>query len=120
MSAGNIIQGQCIEAARAQSVLISYMLPGSTQVGADSFTWWFYASGSSAVGKMTFKNNSYFQNETFTVPYGPSCDTIYNTDVMQITPEQGALVAGAILLLWAIAWTIRIMVRTLNVGDQES
>lgn len=43
-----------------------------------------------------------------------------NSDVMQLTPEQGALVAGAILTLWAIAWVFRMLARTLNVGDMES
>lgn len=36
-----------------------------------------------------------------------------------ITPEQGALIGGAILLVWAAAWVFRTLIRLLLTSDEE-
>lgn len=36
-----------------------------------------------------------------------------------MTPEQGAQIAGAILMIWAIAFTFRMLIRALNVDTTE-
>lgn len=74
MAAGYIVVGQCVPANAAQGVLLSHMTPGSTLVGVDSYTWWFFADGNN-IGKTTFKNNVFFRYETLAIPPGPACDT---------------------------------------------
>lgn len=42
-----------------------------------------------------------------------------SSELTRLSPTEGAQIAGAILLLWAIAWTIRVIVRTLNVDERN-
>lgn len=41
------------------------------------------------------------------------------SELMQISPEQGASISAAIMLVWAVAWVFRQIIRTLNVGKNE-
>lgn len=43
----------------------------------------------------------------------------FSSGLTQISPEQGAQIAGAILLIWAMGWVIRVIARSLNVGEKE-
>lgn len=38
---------------------------------------------------------------------------------LQLTREEGALIAGAILMCWAAAWAIRMAVKVLTQTDQD-
>lgn len=42
-----------------------------------------------------------------------------SSELTRLSPTEGAQIAGAILLIWAIAWTIRVIVRTLNVDERN-
>lgn len=37
---------------------------------------------------------------------------------LSITPEQGAEIASAILVIWALAYVIRVVIRALNVDEK--
>jgi len=37
-----------------------------------------------------------------------------------LTPEQGGLIAGAILAVWALGWGFRVLIRTLKTVDGET
>lgn len=37
-----------------------------------------------------------------------------------LTTEQGAQIGGAILLVWALAWVVRMLVRALNVDGHNN
>jgi hypothetical protein len=39
---------------------------------------------------------------------------------LQITPEQGASIAGSILVVWAVGWGIRQLLRTINQSGANS
>lgn len=75
MAAGHIVQGECVPVAAAQPLILSYLEPGSSQQGADSYTWWFSAASSTTINKTTFRNGTFFQNEVLQFPNGPTCDT---------------------------------------------
>lgn len=36
-----------------------------------------------------------------------------------LTPEQGSQIGGAILLIWAAAWVVRALSRTINASSSE-
>lgn len=40
-------------------------------------------------------------------------------DWLNLTPEQGAQIGGAILLVWSIAWVIRVIARVLIQSDER-
>jgi len=106
MAAGNIIRGQCVPADAAQAHLLSYMTPGSIQIGTDSFTWYFYASGTS-FGKVTFKNNDFFLSEYFSVPYGPSCDT-------EASFQDGMALGWGVVAAMVAAYAVHLVRRALT------
>lgn len=107
MAAGNIIRGQCVPADAAQAHLLSYMSPGSSQVGTDSFTWWFYSTGASSIGKVTYKNNVFFQFENLIyIPYGPSCDT-------SAAFIDGHLLGWGVVAAMVVAWSIHVLRRAI-------
>lgn len=39
---------------------------------------------------------------------------------LQLTPAEGAQIAGAILLVWAAGWGIRMVIRVVNSGDSKA
>lgn len=41
------------------------------------------------------------------------------SDALNITPEQGSLIGGAILLVWAIGWVFGQIARALNVDESS-
>jgi len=43
-----------------------------------------------------------------------------SSELTRISPTEGAQIAGAILLVWAIGWAFRMVARSLNVDDKES
>lgn len=45
--------------------------------------------------------------------------TEMSSELTRVSPAEGAQIAGAILLIWAMGWAIRVMVRSLNVGEKE-
>lgn len=106
MAAGNIIRGQCVPADAAQAHLLSYMSPGSAQVGTDSFTWWFYSVDASSIGKVTFKNNVFARVESFVIPYGPSCDT-------SAAFIDGNLLGWGVVAAMVVAWSIHVLRRAI-------
>lgn len=48
-----------------------------------------------------------------------SCTQITEGTIMELSSVQGSQIAGVILLVWAIAWIFRQVIRTLNVGKNE-
>lgn len=38
---------------------------------------------------------------------------------LQLSPEEGAQIAGAVLLVWATGWGIRMVARALNSADAK-
>lgn len=43
-----------------------------------------------------------------------------SADLFQITPAQGAEIGGSILLIWAIAWAFRMVVRSIVIVDERN
>lgn len=41
------------------------------------------------------------------------------SELTRISPAEGAQIAGAILLIWAMGWVVRVAARSINVGDKE-
>lgn len=39
---------------------------------------------------------------------------------LQLSAEEGALIAAAILAVWSVAWGFRVLIRTLNKVDGET
>jgi hypothetical protein len=39
------------------------------------------------------------------------------SELFQLSPAQGAEIGGAIMLVWALVWGIRMVVRSLNVSE---
>lgn len=48
-------------------------------------------------------------------PIGP-----IESPIWSLTPVQGAQIAGAILLVWALAWAIRQIARSLSIDSERS
>lgn len=44
----------------------------------------------------------------------------FNLPVLDLTPEQGAQISGAILWVWAIGWCIRQLVKLVQTSDASS
>lgn len=42
-----------------------------------------------------------------------------SSELTRLSPAEGAQIAGAILLIWAMGWAVRVAVRSLNVGEKE-
>lgn len=42
-----------------------------------------------------------------------------SSELTRISPAEGAQIAGAILLIWAMGWAFRVIARSLNVGEKE-
>lgn len=40
--------------------------------------------------------------------------------LLNLTPEEGGRLAGAILLVWAVGWAARTLIRTLRETDEEA
>ena len=36
---------------------------------------------------------------------------------LQLTSEEGAAIAGAVLAVWAVAWAFRMLIKTLSTGE---
>lgn len=99
MASGELVQGQCIPSTSKVDVVLSHLLPGASQQGADSYTWWFYKANPTDIGKMTFKNGLFFQNMSFSVAQYPACDTTETfTDGMAL----GWAVAAAMVVVYVI------------------
>lgn len=39
---------------------------------------------------------------------------------LQLTTEEGALIAGAVLAVWAIGWAARMLIRTLSIDSETN
>ena len=44
-------------------------------------------------------------------------ELVSQSSLWGLTPEQGSQIAGAILLVWGIAFVFRLLIRALSVGD---
>ena len=39
---------------------------------------------------------------------------------LQLSASEGALIAGAVLAVWAVGWAFRMLIRTLNIDGNSS
>jgi hypothetical protein len=73
----------------------------------------------SVIYKINPATSTYTYVGSLSVP--PYCDeTLTSTNPFDLTPSEGAQIAGAILLLWAIGYGVRLLLRTLNTGDNST
>jgi hypothetical protein len=49
----------------------------------------------------------------------PTCTEVTEASMWEITAAQGAQIGGAILLVWAVAWVIRVLSRFLSTEEKE-
>lgn len=57
-----------------------------------------------------------------TVQCASACTVTLQLDVppFNLSLEEGAVIAGAILAVWVVAWGFRVLIRTLNVDGDSS
>lgn len=89
---GIILRGECVPSSSYMQTLLGYMTPASSVSGADTYTWWYYVSGSN-MAQLVLKNNVFYQTNTLFAAPGPNCDT------SQIRTDALSAV-GAVLALW--------------------
>lgn len=54
-----------------------------------------------------------------TCPYVVRSFSTTNADLFLLSPAEGAQIAVAILLVWGIAFAIRVVVQSLSIGDEN-
>ena len=50
------------------------------------------------------------------------CTIVHQFDIppFQLDTADGALIAGAVLVVWAVGWALRVLIHALNIGGVSS